>query len=192
MATDQKPNKANGDASRELSKAKWFIYPFFGVHMLMFGLSGFLMAYASEQPDVPFMYLHGGIAIVVYLVFYLVIFGADEVKWMAINAALGVLGIYSQIGWILARFGRQIDDFPWYVHLTPFVYFVLYTFLLRQFLIDVTSSRNNPTRLAIVNNAYVVVSLLVYGWTLWRGPQPGTRSVPGWLSKRAGTSPLAG
>jgi hypothetical protein len=58
---------------------KRFIYPFFAIHMLMFGLSGFVMAYASNRPDLFFLYLHGGIAIFVYLIFYLAIFGRDEV-----------------------------------------------------------------------------------------------------------------
>ena len=60
--------------------------------------------------------MHGGIAIVVYTVFYLAIFGLDEVKWMFINGGLGVLGIYSQIGWILGLFGRKISDYPVHVH----------------------------------------------------------------------------
>jgi hypothetical protein len=149
-------------------KAGWFIYPFFGIHMLMFGLSGFLMAYAADGPDLTFLYMHGGFAIVVYTLFYLVIFGRDEVKWMLVNAGLGILGIYSQVAWILERFGKRIDDYPWQVHVVPFLYYVLYTFLLRQFLLDVTRSRDNPQRRRWVNNAYVVVSLLVYGTMLWR------------------------
>ena len=149
-------------------KSKWFIYPFFGFHMLMFGLSGFFMAYATHGPDLVFIYLHGGIAILVYLVFYRVIFGVDEVKWMLINAALGILGIYSQLGWLLALFGKNIDDYPWYVNVTPFLYYVLYTFLLRQFLIDVTGSRGNLARLKWVNAFYVTGSLLVYGGMLVR------------------------
>ncbi len=91
-------------------QAGMFIYLFFGIHMLMFGLSGFLMAYASDGPGLGFVYMHGGIAICVYLVFYLAIFGRDEVRWMLVNAALGILGIYSQIGWILGWFGKNIDD----------------------------------------------------------------------------------
>ena len=71
----------------------WYkVYPFFLVHMLAFGLSGFLMAYASDGPGLGFLYLHGGFAIFVYTVFYLVIFGVDEVKWMFINSALGLFG----------------------------------------------------------------------------------------------------
>ena len=122
------------DTAAKMRSQMWFIYPFFGIHMLMFGLSGFFLAYGPSQPDLMFLYLHGGIAILVYLAFYLVIFGRDEIQWMFINAALGILGIYSQIGWILARFGKSIDNYPWYVSITPFLYYVLYTFLLRQFL----------------------------------------------------------
>jgi hypothetical protein len=155
-------------------QAGMFIYLFFGIHMLMFGLSGFFMAYNADSPDeIRFVYMHGGIAIVVYMVFYVTIFGRDEVKWMLINAALGILGIYAQIGWILAKFGRNIDDYPWNVHVVPFLYYVLYTFLLRQFLIDVTRSRSDPRRKAMVDAAYVVFSLLVYGLMLWRLPQGG-------------------
>ena len=169
MSEQWRKIQINGKPVENMDQMKKFMYPFFGFHMLMFGLSGFLMSYAANRPEMAFIYLHGGIAIIVYMAFYLAIFGPDEIKWMAINAALGVFGVYTQIGWILARFGKQIDDFPWYVHITPFVYYVLYTFLLRQFLLDVTRSRDNPARRALVNNVYVVVSLLVYGWMLRRG-----------------------
>jgi uncharacterized membrane protein len=66
------------------------IYPFFLVHMLMFGASGFFMAYNDEPAPVGFLFMHGGLAIFVYMAFYFTIFGRDEVKWMLINAALGV------------------------------------------------------------------------------------------------------
>lgn len=167
---DPKPPGAHGPQGiRE--QAGMYIYVFFGIHMLMFGLSGFLMAYATDGPPLTFLYMHGGIAITVYTVFYLVIFGPDQVVWMLVNAALGILGIQAQIGWILARFGKGIADYPWQVHVIPFLYYVLYTFLLRQFLLDVTRSRTDPRRKAMVDTAYVVVSLLVYGLMLWRLPQ---------------------
>ena len=44
-----------------------FIYPFFLVHMLMFSASGFFMAYNDKPAPVGFLYMHGGIAIVVYM-----------------------------------------------------------------------------------------------------------------------------
>jgi hypothetical protein len=40
---------------------KWFVYPFFLLHMAMFGYSGFLMAYGDSGPPFLFMLLHGGI-----------------------------------------------------------------------------------------------------------------------------------
>jgi hypothetical protein len=51
----------------------------------------------------------------------------------------------------------------------PFLYYVLYTFLLRQFLIDITRSRDNRRRRSLVDTAYVLVSVVVYGLLLWRG-----------------------
>ncbi|MEO6364876.1 MAG: hypothetical protein ABIO38_02350 [Luteimonas sp.] len=165
--------KADGPGRVLGPKAMWFVYPFFSVHMLAFGLSGFLIAYMADAPDIMFLYIHGGIAIFVYIVFYLVIFGFDAVSWMVVNAALGIIGIYAQIGWILERFGKRIEDFPWQVHVVPFTYYVLYTFLLRQLLIDATRSRDNPQRRAMVETGYVVASLLVYGVMLWRGQAAG-------------------
>lgn len=141
----------------------WYkIYPFFLVHMLAFGGSGFLMAYGTKGPPVLFLYAHGGFAIAVYTVFYLSIFGRDEVKWMFINAGIGLLGIYSQIGWLLSLFGRKVGDYPVYVHVIPFLYFVLYTFLIRHALLDIFQAREDDKRKKIVENAYVVVSIGIY------------------------------
>ena len=157
----------NGKLMRKGEPAPmYFIYPFFLVHMGMFGLSGFLMAYGADDMDLTFLYLHGGIAIVVYVIFYLAIFGLDEVRWMFINAGLGLLGIWTEIRYILGWFGKSIDDFPMAVHVTPFLYYILYTFLLRQMLLDLTRSRENPTRRRLVGMLYVAGSLLVYG-SLW-------------------------
>jgi hypothetical protein len=142
----------------------WAIYPFFLFHMLMFGGSGFFMAYmeGAERAPLPFIYAHGLFAILVYVIFYLAIFGADEVKWMFINAGLGFLGIYTQMGWILSLFGKDISTYPIYIHLTPFLYFVLYTFLLRQALIDILGVRDNPERLQRVNYIYLYGSAGFY------------------------------
>ena len=146
----------------------FFIYPFFLFHMAMFGLSGFFMAYGGKEVDLAFLYLHGGIAISVYLVFYLAIFGRDEVKWMLINAGLGLLGIWAEIDTILGWFGKTLDQFSPWVHVTPFLYYVLYTFLLRQLLIDVTGSRDKPTRKRAVEAVYVTASLILYTTLLLR------------------------
>lgn len=153
----------NGRSYPKGSTIRWFqIYPFFMIHMLMFGGSGFLMAYSGGDVPLLFLYAHGGIAILVYIVFYLAIFGADQVKWMFINAALGLLGIYTQIGWLLSLFGRKIGDYPLYRHVTPFLYFVLYTFLLRQAVLDLTKSRDNGAKKKKVEFTYVALSVTFY------------------------------
>jgi len=153
----------NGKSYAKGTEVPWYnIYPFFLLHMLLFGGSGFYMAYASDRPDVLFLYLHGGFAVIIYTIFYLVIFGRDEVKWMFINAGLGVLGIYSQIGWLLSWFGKRIEDYPVYVHVIPLLYFVLYTFLLRHAVMDITRSREDPVRKKLVENGYIALSVVFY------------------------------
>jgi hypothetical protein len=139
-----------------------FIYPFFLLHMGLFGMSGFLMAYAADDVPLHFLFLHGGIAIGVYLVFYLAIFGRDEVRWMLVNAALGLFGIYTEIGWLLSLFGKQPGDFAWTRHIVPFAYYILYTFLLRQLLLDLFSAREDVARRRRIEAGYVVGSLLLY------------------------------
>jgi hypothetical protein len=143
--------------------AWWRIYPFFFFHMLVFGVSGFFMAYTDKGTPLLVLYLHGGLAITVYTVFYLAIFGIDEVKWMFINAFLGLLGIYSQIDWLLSCFGKEVGDYRYYVHPIPFLYHVLYTFLLRQAVLDITRSRDNAARRLWTERAYIGFSAGIYG-----------------------------
>lgn len=154
-----------GRTHRKGTELAWYkIYPFFMVHMLAFGLSGFFMAYTEDGPGLFFLYMHGGFAIFVYTVFYLAIFGLDRVKWMFINSALGLLGIYAQIDWILSRFGKKAGDYPVSVHVIPFLYYVLYTFLLYQVVLEITGAHKDERRKRSVEIFYVLLSLLVYGW----------------------------
>jgi hypothetical protein len=137
-----------------------FVYPFFLIHMLAFGLAGFAMAYSGVPIEIVFM--HGGIAIAVYMIFYLAIFGLDEVKWMFINAGLGLFGIISQIDWILSLFGRHVSDYPVYVHIVPFLYWVLYTFLIRHAVLDALGAREDEARRSRVEYGYIGVSVAFY------------------------------
>jgi hypothetical protein len=125
------------------------------------------MAYANHRPPVLFLYLHGGIAIAIYTVFYLVIFGREEVRWMFINAFLGLLGVYSQIGWLLSLFGKNIGDYPYYVHVIPFLYFVLYAFLLRHAVLDLTQAREDPARKQRMENVYIGLSVAFCAFSYW-------------------------
>jgi hypothetical protein len=49
------------------------------------------------------------------------------------------------------------DDIPWY-----YIYFVLYTFLLRQLVLDLARARENEQRRKFVDSAYVVISVALY------------------------------
>jgi hypothetical protein len=146
-----------------------FVYPFFLLHMLMFGGSGFVMAYIDDAPPLLFLYMHGGIAILVYVIFYVAMFGVDEVKWMFINAGLGALGLSAQLDWILKLFGRDFDDYSWANHIVPFLYYVLYTFLLRQAILDIAGVRDNESRRRLLDNVYIFGSLAVYLYMLYHG-----------------------
>lgn len=142
------------------------VFPLFLVHMLVFGFLGFMMAYGGIGVSVGVLYVYGAMAILIYLVFYLVIFGLDKVKWMFINAALGLFGIYAQIDGILSLFDKSVADFPWYVHVIPIIYYVLYTFLLYQLVLYLTGASKNPQRQRLVEILYVVISIAVYGGLL--------------------------
>lgn len=153
----------NGRTYAKGAEVPWYkVYPFFLIHMLAFGISGFAMAYATQSPPVPMLYLHGGFALLIYTVFYLTIFGRDEVKWMFINAGLGFLGIVGQLDWLLSWFGKGIRDYPIQVHVIPFLYFVFYTFLIRQAVLDITRTREDDIKKKHAEYGYVAVSLVVY------------------------------
>ncbi len=153
----------NGRHYKKGDEVPWYsIYPFFLLHMAAFGGSGFILAYGPVKVKLSLLYLHGGFAILVYLVFYYVLFGREQVKWMFINAALGLYGIYAEIGWLLSLFGKKPGDYPWYVHVVPFGYYILYTFLLRQALLDISGARENPQREKRMDQFYVWGSLLFY------------------------------
>ena len=134
----------NGKAYRKGESVPWFkIYPFFLIHMAIFGLPVFLGAYLPKTiviESVIFYHLLGSFAALVYVVFYEAMFGRDAVKWMFIDGALGSFGIYSVVGAWLDRIGRDISAYPVYLHILPFVFYILYTFLIRQAFLDITKS----------------------------------------------------
>lgn len=154
----------NGKQYQAGEQIAWYaIYPFFLLHMLMFGASGFYMAYGADDVPLLFIFLHGGIAILVYTLFYFAIFGVDEVKWMVINAGLGIFGIIAQLSWILGLlFNREMGDYSIARHIVPFCYYVLYTFLLHQALLDASGARTDESRRRTIDNLYILLSVLIY------------------------------
>lgn len=141
---------------------KDFLYPFFLFHMGIFGGISFYQAYFSSEPSFSIIYLFGGFGIYVYIFFYKLIFGREAVRWMFINAGLGIWGIYNELDLLLGFSGRSLGDYSVAWHLVPFTYYVLYTFLLRQAVIDLCGARNDKARRRRVEHAYIAISLLVY------------------------------
>ena len=162
--------KINNQFYPKGAEVPWYsIYPFFLLHMLIFGGSGFFMAYAAKPAPLGFLFAHGGFAILIYTIFYLNIFGRDEVKWMFINAGLGVLGLYSQVGWLLSLFHKNLADYPWHRDIVPFLYFVLYSFLVRHALLDLTGAREDEAKTTWVGYLYIAVSLTLSVITFFLG-----------------------
>jgi len=62
----------------------------------------------------------------------------------------------------LSFFGREIGDYPAYVHVVPFLYFVLYTILLRHAVLDITKSRENNKKKRRVEYGYIAISVVIY------------------------------
>ena len=142
----------------------WYkVYPLFVLHIGVFGVSGFFMAYMDDGAPLFFLYLHGGFACLVYTLFYLAFFGIDRVRWMFINGALGLFGIYAQIDWILSKFGKQASEFSAAVHFIPFFYYVLYTFLLHQMVLDIFRARTDRKRRHVIDALYIALSIAIYG-----------------------------
>ncbi|OAB57822.1 hypothetical protein AY599_03905 [Leptolyngbya valderiana BDU 20041] len=159
----------NGKKYRKGETVPWyFVYPFFLVHMGGFGASGFFMAYMDDGPGLFFLFMHGGFACLVYVIFYLAIFGPDRVRWMFINATLGLFGIYAQIDLLLSWFGKQASDYSAITHAIPFFYYILYTFLIHQMVLDLTRSRDNSGRRQLMDALYIILSLGIYTALWWK------------------------
>lgn len=154
----------------EVLRKPWYaVYPPFGLHMLVFAGSGFLLAYGDDQVPLAVLFGHGGFAILAYLVFYLGVFGRDAVAWMFVNAALGVLVTWTSIDLLLGLFGRSAADYPVHLHVIPFLYVTLYAFLVRQALTDLFGARQNPARQRWVDAVFVATGLGVSGLAWWLG-----------------------
>lgn len=145
------------------------VYPFFLFHIGIFGVTAVVLAYAETEPAVPLGVLYGfsAIALLSYLAFYLRYFGRDSWKWMLLNSGLGLFAFFSQAENILGLFGRQFSELPWAVHAVPTMFFMIYTFFLRQAVLDLNDARENPqpTEKMFVITLVMSYSLL-YLWSV--------------------------
>ena len=169
-----KPIVAKTAESGKGKKVLIFIYLFFIAHMGIFGTTTFFLTYGEQ--NIEFAVMFGGIAVFVYAIFYMVIFGFDELKWLFINSLLGILSIY---GWLeelayhflpspgadKSSFGGihekyiSFSQFPIAWHLLPGAFFIMYEFLLRNFLIDLLGARKKTERKRSVGILFIIISI---------------------------------
>jgi hypothetical protein len=156
------------------------VYLFFLAHMAGFGALTFYLAYHAQSQEV---YSVGAILILTYLPFYLLMFGADEVLWLAINAALALLMIDSWLKWLalpwLPAPGAEpnwiitdFDEFPLSRHIFPAAILIMYQFLLRNMLIDALRARFNPHRNHFVGALFIVMTGAQVMLGRWLGGLP--------------------
>ena len=142
------------------------IYLFFLAHMTAFGTLTFYEAYHTQSGQ---LYGVGGIPVILYVLFYLLFFGADEMLWLVINSVLGMLMIYSWLQTLALPFipepgtagGYFITDFAKFSagrHILPGAFLVMYQFMLRNLLVDVLGARHNERRSRYVGWAFVAIS----------------------------------
>jgi hypothetical protein len=155
----------NGKSYRKGDSIPWVIYPFFLIHIAIFGFPVFAGAYLPNSIVIEtliFYHILGSFAALVYVVFYEAMFGRDAVKWMFIDGALSSFGIYSVVGAWLEMIGRDINNYPLYLHILPFLFYILYTFMIRQAFLDLTKSRDDKARRRMAEGIYVGISLAIY------------------------------
>ena len=137
-------------------------YLFFLVHMAIFGIGCLYMSYSDGGKSSINALLFSIFPLYVYIKFYLVLFGLDDIRWLFINSALGFFGIFAQLDFILYLFDATVDDYPGYVHIAPFIYFILYTFLIRHALLDLIASRFDKNKQRLIENTYIATSIIFY------------------------------
>jgi len=142
------------------------IYLFFLAHMAAFGTLTFYLAYHTQQGD---LYGVGGIPIIAYVCFYLILFGLDEILWLAINSVLGILMIHGWLetlalpfipepGTVGTHIITEFDKFPASRHILPGAFLVMYEFMLRNLLLDVLGARHDQRRNRFVGWLFLAIS----------------------------------
>lgn len=157
------------ELSKESEKKKipWFpkafIYPFFLVHMAAFWYSWFSISYSEPGRLFLFGFIHWWFAIFVYMIFYLAIFWLDKIKDMLIWALIGIMWTIARLEKIIPYRWHEIWDYYRAAHIIPGLYFVMYTFLIKQALIDIISIFHKKHAKKIAEIIYIWIGISVLG-----------------------------
>ncbi len=139
----------------------WVFFPFIVIHITLFGLLSFVMAYYLDVPTL-FLLVFGFIGIITYLAFYSSMYGVDQFRWIFINTALGIFGLSVELNLLLSLSEDDLAGFPWYRDIIPFTLYVLYTFWLRQCVLAAFGAKDDPEKEERVSYLYAATFLLVY------------------------------
>lgn len=155
-------NRPGGERQPKLRRpTRIFPYGRFLLHLLVFGSTGFYMAYGTTVP-LNILYAHGGVTVIGYLGMYYHAFGVDSLKWIVTNATLGLYGVAVEVDLLLSLFDRGIADYPLATHVVPFSYYVLYMFLLRRAMLAISGAESDEAKGRRLGRVFVVGSLVLY------------------------------
>ncbi len=155
---------------------KWSFYFFFAIHMLGFGGITVSITYFPEEwtptPTYGNTLIFGGFALFIYSVFYVVTFKLEDLMSYVRDSLLGLYGVLSTISLLLSFFERSFWDYPLYYHILPTVYYIMYTFLFYQALLDIMRARDNEQKRKHATKVFTYGSLIIYTilflWSVFR------------------------
>lgn len=151
----------------EHGKVSAMLYFIFLYSVGGFGCMAVISAYFDDgHGDVSTIVVWGPLILFVFS--YEAIFGFDKLVWIFVNGFLGIVGVVKELDILLYYFGKDFHSFSAIVHVAPIIYYVFFTFLIRQAAIDFCNARNKFERERLVNIVYVLVSLLFYSFLWWK------------------------
>lgn len=141
----------------------WFIYIFLVLHGAVFtSVSFYLIYWADKSEDPYFGYIWGGIGAIVYSIIYFGLFAKEKLLWAFINGTIAFFQILSIRK--SNSFFEELESLPWYTHIVPIIYFVLYTFLLRHICLKISSAISPKFGIKIGNTGFVLINIGVWYW----------------------------
>ncbi|EKE29455.1 MAG: hypothetical protein ACD_2C00172G0003 [uncultured bacterium (gcode 4)] len=141
-------------------------YPILVPHVLIFGFTWFMLFYSHQRPAMGFLIWL--ITTISYLIVYVQLFGKEQIRDMLIGGLIWVIQVY---GWLEILAAKAIDwtkefktfdSMPMYYHLIPATYFIMWTFLVKNVIIDLIWARNNPEKMNLTYKLFYAISLLIF------------------------------
>ena len=140
----------------------YYIYPALYLLIVFFGVGSIWLAYGEVLKSEEGLLFFRVLLLSIFAVSYYIIFGIDEFKWIFINIFLGTVGILGEYEVIGYFFGLDISEYSLSINIFPFLFYVLFIFLLRQTFIDIAGARENPKRKKYVEIGFILVFICVY------------------------------